>query len=475
MYGGTPQRNMVNSTAKNLSTNWSVEKGREQHVLWSVDLGSIAMGGPVVADGKVFVGTNNERPRDRGIQGDKGIVMCFRASDGKFLWQSVHDKLASGRIQDWPKEGIASSPAVEGKRLYYVSNRCELVCADTEPIKGLDRPQIHWRLDMIKELNVFPHNLAACSPLIVGDLVFAVTGNGVDEGHINLPAPKAPSFVAVDKHTGKLLWSDNSPGAKIMHGQWSNPAYTVVRGVPQVIFPGGDGWLRAFEPKTGKLLWKFDGNPKGSRYVLGGKSTRSDFVLATPVVWENQLYIGMGQDPEHDEGIGHFWCIDLVKATEKGKANKDHDVSPVNDDFDPRADVNRDSALAWHYGGLAPNDADRTYLFGRTLSTAAVHDGLAYIAELSGYFHCLDARTGKQYWEHNMETATWNSPYWADGKVLMGNDSGQVFIFTHGKEKKEPTVIETGAKYIRSTPVVADGVLYFMTETPTRLYAIGKR
>ena len=55
----------------------------------------------------------------------------------------------------------------------------------------------------------------------------------------------------------------------------------------------------------------------------------------------------------------------------------------------------------------------------------------------------------------------------------MGNDSGQVFVFTHGKEKKEPTIIETDAKYVRTTPVAANGVLYLLTETPTRLYAIG--
>ena len=46
---------------------------------------------------------------------------------------------------------------------------------------------------MIGELDVFPHNLAAGSPLLVGDLIFTVTGHGVDEGHVNIPSPRAPA------------------------------------------------------------------------------------------------------------------------------------------------------------------------------------------------------------------------------------------------------------------------------------------
>src|SRR5262249_20270063 len=162
--------------------------------------------------------------------------------------------------------------------LYYVSNRCELVCADTADGQPV------WKLDMMKELNVFPHNLAVCSPLVAGNLVFVVTGNGVDEGHLNVPSPEAPSFLSVEKKTGKVRWSSNRPtaalaealkqkekvnirklvdsGKLLMHGQWSNPVYAEPDGRPMIIFPGGDGWVYAFKPDTGELLWKFDCNPK---------------------------------------------------------------------------------------------------------------------------------------------------------------------------------------------------------------------
>jgi outer membrane protein assembly factor BamB len=424
-------------------------------------------------------------------------MMCFNEADGKFLWQAVHDKLPSGQVNDWPREGICSSPYVEGNRLYYVSNRCEVVCADTEGFldgkndgvqdekyKGERDADVVWRLDMMGELGVFPHNLATCSPLAVGDTLFLITSNGVDKDHINLPKPEAPSFLAVEKKTGKVKWKSNvttanllKPGADlkelsdkglvVMHGQWSNPVYAEVEGKGQIIFPGGDGWVYAFEPDSDKIIWKFDCNPKSAVYILGGEGTRNDFV-STPVVHDNRLYIGVGQDPEHDLGVGHFWCIDLVKATKVGG-----DVSPVNDNFDPKAGANKKSALAWHYGGVIdpPPEEGRTYRFGRTMSTAAVHDGLCYLGEQEGILHCLDAKTGEKYWEHDMEAATWSSPYWVDGKVYMGHDKRKVLIFEHGKGKKKLGEVNMGG-LVRATPTVVNGVLYVMTEN--KLYAIAR-
>ena len=204
MLGGSPARNFVNLVEKGIASTWTLNKdGTGKYVKWSVQLGSKAYGGPIICGGHIYVGTNNFVPREPEIKGDKGVLMCFNEADGKFLWQSVHDKLLTGRVNDWEFEGIASSPCVEGNRLWYVSNRCELVCASTDGLaagnRGVTDEKYHsktdadiiWRLDMIKDLGVFPHNLAVCSPLVIGDTVFVTTGNGVDEGHKKVPAPGA--------------------------------------------------------------------------------------------------------------------------------------------------------------------------------------------------------------------------------------------------------------------------------------------
>src|SRR5512146_959958 len=74
MWGGTPQRNMANTVEKGIPASWDIETGR--NVRWSAQLGSQSYGNPVVADGKVFVGTNNQAGRQPKAKGDKGVVMC---------------------------------------------------------------------------------------------------------------------------------------------------------------------------------------------------------------------------------------------------------------------------------------------------------------------------------------------------------------------------------------------------------------
>jgi outer membrane protein assembly factor BamB len=345
-----------------------------------------------------------------------------------------------------------------------------LICADTEGDPATKNAKIIWKLDMIGELKVFPHHKATCSPLIVGDLVYVVTGNGVAEDCVTIPSPNAPSFLAVDKKTGAVKWQDNSPGNRILESQWSSPVAAEIDGVTQVVFPGGDGWLYAFEAKKGDLLWKFDCNPKAAN-----RGDRNQF-MATPVIHENKLYIGVGQNPEHIKGVGHLWCIDIAKKPK----NKDKDLSPVNDNFDPKADVNKDSGLVWHYGGyINPKPATgRDYKFGRTLSTCAVHDGLLYTADFDGHFYCFDATTGKLNYEHDMKAEAWCSPYWVDGHVYMGNENGEVLVFKHGAKKEIVNTIDfTGnetfaAPRVRATPVACNGVLYVNTEGPCRLWAI---
>ncbi len=520
MFGGTPGRNMVNLIDKDIPGTFNPEKDAK----WRAQLGSRAYGGPTIAGGKIFCGTNNENPRNKRDRGkatdddpmgppiDKGILMCFDEKTGDFIWQAVHDKLPSGQVHDWPREGLCSTPIVEGDRVYYCTNRCTVVCADVngfangnqgiqdEVHKDKTDADIIWELDMIKDLNVFPHNMTASSPLIVGDLLFLTTANGVDEGHINLPSPEAPSFLCLSKKTGKVIWKSNAPGKAIMHGQWSNPAYGVIHGVPQVIFTGGDGWLHAFAPDTGAELWKFDANPKDSKYELGGKGTRSDFI-GTPVVYNDKVYIGTGQDPEHFEGIGHFWCID--------PGSKSGDISPelvtdVSKD-PPATKPNPNSAVVWHYGGNEKRQyAKRDYVFGRTMSSACIVDDICYISELAGYLHVLDAKTGKKYWQFDLKSAIWGSPYYVDGKIFIGNEDGDLFVFRHDPKPAELDEVEIASKQpdektagkklievrkevdkkykiakiemggpIRSTPIVANGVLYIMTENS--LIAIGKK
>ena len=138
MWGGTADRNMV-SNMTGLPTEWDVDTGT--NVAWVADLGSQSYGNPVVADGVVVVGTNNELLRDPEQGGDRGVLMAFRESDGQFLWQQTNRKLESGRANDWPFQGVASSPLVQNGRLFYVSNRGVVMSLDP---RGLPRRGKRW-------------------------------------------------------------------------------------------------------------------------------------------------------------------------------------------------------------------------------------------------------------------------------------------------------------------------------------------
>ncbi len=444
MWGGSPHRNMSSPSAASLPASWDVKT--KTNIKWKVDLGTTSYGNPVVADGKIFVGTNNGNPRNPAIQGDKGVLMCFRESAGEFLWQAVSDKLESGMSNDWPDQGVCSSPAVEGKRLYYVTNRGELVALDTEGFRdgrndgvqdekrtGPTDADVIWKLDMMKELGVYPHNMSNSSPVVWEDLVFVETSNGRDDSHEKVPSPKAPSFIAVNKNTGKVVWQDSSPGNDILHGQWSSPALAEVNGVMQAIFPGGNGWLYGFNARTGEQLWKFDLNPKDAVWP----KTKNDGI-ATPVFADGRVFMSVGQDPESGEGIGHMYAIDPTK----------------------RGDIT-DTGRVWHFGGIR-----------RSISTAAVAGGLVFISDFSGFLHCLDAQTGKEAWNFDTLAAVWGSPLVADGKVYLGDEDGDVVVLQAAREMKKLAEINMGNS-VYSTPVPANGVLYIMTRS--ELYAIANK
>jgi outer membrane protein assembly factor BamB len=458
MFGGTPERNMANVVDKSIATDWSVEEGKQKNIKWSASLGTYSYGGPVVAGGKVFVGTNNAVPRDpKNKSKDKAVLMAFNEADGKFLWQIVHDIPAQEVFSQVMNLGLLSTPTVDGQKIYYVTPSCEVICA------GIDEGKVLWHYDMMKELKVVPLHCGNCSPLVVGDRVYLMTGNGRNEDE-KVPSPKAPSFIALDKNDGKLVWQNNMPGENIIEGQWSNPTLATVGGNQQIIFPGGDAVLYSLEPDSGKLIWKFQ-SPRDKTKASDPK-IRQNYPISTAVVAGDRLYLGLAVYPDgpgSELRYSHFMCLDITKTG---------DVSPAS--LDPQAAASKNSALVWAYGGVIqpPPKKGRKVAFGKTLSTAAVHDGLVYISEENGYLHCLDARTGKKHWEYDFKSGIWGSPYYVDGKIYQGDSGGGVTIFEAGKKLKVVRQLDMDGN-LEGTPVVAMGVLYIATRS--KLYAIAEK
>ena len=479
VWGGNGSRNMVSSETKlalefdpgEMGDNEEVNLSSTKNVKWVAKLGSQAYGNVTIGNGYVFVGTNNESPRDPKKKGDRGVVLCLDEKTGDLKWQLVIPKLGAGKVSDWEYIGVCSSPAIDGDKVYVVTNRCEVVCLDIHGLsngndgpyqdeaeyvrpKGMSDPldekldaDILWMYDMRDELGVFPHNVTSSSALIVGDRVYVATSNGVDWSHTNIPSPLSPSWIALDKNTGELLGEDGSGASEnAMHAAWSSLTYGKIDGEEVLIWGGTDGFCYGYPTETkadedGYELflpkWKVDCNEKSYRVDQSGKKIPyatppgPSELIGTPVLYDGKVYCAIGQDPEHGDGVGRLSCIDA-------KSGK----------------------ILWKYTDV-----------GRTISTVSVMDDLVYIAEYAGLIHCLDAQTGEVYWTYDSFSRIWGSTLVVDGKVLLGNEDGDVLILDHGKKKPQVKTVNMGAP-VYSSPVVSNGVLYVATQT--HLYAIGK-
>ncbi len=483
MWGGSPSRNMV-SAGKNipdeiqpgkfLPKSETIDPKSTKNVRWVTKLGSQAYGTPVVAGGRVFVGTNNETPRDPKQTGDRGVLMCFDEKTGEFLWQLVVPKLGSGKVSDWEYVGICSSPAIEGDRGYVVTNRGEVVCFDVKgmadgnqgpfmdeakfsvhdgkPVEpGPKSADILWVSDIRTELGIFPHNISSCSPLIVGDKLYVATSNGVDWSHLNIPAPFAPALAVLDKATGKVVGEETSGVSKrVLHCSWSSASYTTVNGQNMIVWGGGDGWCYGYDPvpvmdKDGtpvlKELFRYDANPpeyrnKDGKPLKYATHDGPSELICTVVVRDGRAYMSIGQDPEHGDGIGMFSVIDLTgRGDLTGKA-------------------------VWTNKGI-----------GRTICTPSVTDDFIFQAEYSGNIHCFDRKTGKTLWTHATNSRIWSSTLVADGKLYCGTEDGELIVLAAGPEKKVLNKIEFYTP-IYGTPVIANDTLF--VATITHLYAIGR-
>ena len=512
-WGGNSMRNNT-PVGHNIPVEWDTgsfdrktgewDKDAAVNIKWVARVGSQTYGNPVVSGGRIYVGTNNGAGYIKRYPAkvDLGCLLCFNEADGKFLWQHSSPKLSTGRVHDWPLQGICCAPLVEGDKVWFVTSRGEVVCVDAQgfadnendgPVKDeefteANEADVIWKYDMMKQLGASQHNMCSCSVTAYGDILLVNTSNGVDESHINIPAPDAASFFALDKNTGEFLWGDASPGLNILHGQWSSPTVGVLGGVPQVIFAGGDGWVYSFKCDKGKdgkpeLLWKFDANPKESKWVLGGRGTRNN-IIATPVIYEGHVFVAVGQDPEHGEGVGHLWCIDPTKRGDvspelavhvdnRSESLPHKRLLAADKEKGEVAIDNPNSAVVWHYDKHDQND-DKEFDFEevmhRSCGTVAIKNDLLYISDFSGLLHCLDAKTGMVHWTYDMLAAAWGSPLIVEDKVYVGDEDGDVSVFKLSPEPHEPIAEINMGNSVYSTPIVANNVLYIANKT--HLFAI---
>ena len=446
--GRSPSVNTVLQTG-NPPVDWDTATGR--NIVWSVELGNETFGRPVVVGDAVYVGTDNARRMNPAYQEDAGVLVALHAKDGTFLWQDVAPPVERG-LREFLLPSTTSAPYVEGNRLFYVTAQCQLRCLDTQGFRdgennGQYRDEVFqdnaaadivWELDMCGRLGVFPHEATNSEVLPVGDLLMVSTSNGQNEGHTRVPSPRAPSLIAVDKRSGEVVWRASGPGGQVLHGQWSSPVAANVNGRTQVLFGGGDGWLRSYDPASGHEVWRFDGNPKDARWLPRPGVLSRGAIIASPVFADGRVFVAMGQSPGHGNGPS------LI-----------HAISPNG-----QGDVT-ESRLLWTSREV-----------GRVVGTPIAKDGLLYVGDLSGTIHCLDAATGAHVWKHETNEAIWGSLLLAGERLYVGNVEGSMTVLRAGRRKQLLGQIEMDAP-LYSPPALIGDALYLATAN--RLYLIAAK
>ncbi len=445
---------------------------------WELRLGTHQYAIPTVDRGLLYLGVNDGGVLRKGYRpSGGGAVLCVELATGRTLWTLPIPRLMEGRVAplhfDLWKCGVCSGPLVDGDRVYVLGNRGDMLCLDrrgqadgnggpfTDELAYMgvgaegapllpEDGDILWRFDLVRELDCAPHDTCAGTPLLVDGLLFINTCNGVDASHTRMVRPDAPTLVALDALTGRLVAKDGEGiGHRTLHGNWSSPGAGEVGGRTLVFQCGGDGLLYAFEvPTRGatdavqtlKLAWKADCNPPHYRQRDGqplpysawnrNRADGPSEPVGSPVCAAGRVYVAIGQSPLHGLGQGALTCFDAASG-----------------------------AVIW-----------RNETVGRTLATVALHDGVAYLPDGAGTLHALDAQSGQTLWTQALGGPVhYANALVADGKVYVGTERGDFWILRAGRDKAVLSTVRLPSPPI--TVAAADGRLLIPMQN--RLSAYG--
>ena len=378
-----------------------VKFGESEKVKWKTAIHGKAWSSPVVWGGQIWLTTANE-------EGTELSAVCVDRESGKVLRDDVLFHVATPQFCHKFNSYASPTPVIEEGRVYVTFGSPGTACLDTKTGAKL------WeRTDFV--CNHFRG--AGSSPIVWQDLLI-----------MNFDGSDAQFIVALDKKTGKTVWkvdrsidykdltADGKPEAD---GDWrkgfSTPHVAEVGGQP-VLFSSGAKAHYAYEPRTGKEIWRFE-------------ERESHSAAARPVVGLGMVFFATGF------GKGGLLA---VKLGGHGVLGED--------------------SVAWRLKKTVPNKPSVT-LVGDLLF--AVNDG--------GIAVCLDAKTGEVLWSERIGGNYSASPLYADGRLYAGNEEGKVVVFAADRTFKKLSENQLDGGFMAS-PAVAGKALILRSKT--HLYRI---
>ena len=168
-----------------------------------------------------------------GNTNDEETVWCVDAATGKEIWKHTYPCKAVFISKD--NAGSASTPTVDAKRVYTISQRGDMFCFEA------DTGKVVWSKKLKADYQArIPDHGYSCSPLVSEDLLIFEAG-----------AKDGGALIAVNKMTGELVWKK---GEGVVG--YSSPVPYVKDGKPRVAALMGDCVL-GLDARTGEQLWRF--------------------------------------------------------------------------------------------------------------------------------------------------------------------------------------------------------------------------
>ena len=319
--------------------------------------------------------------------GEKEVVVCYNAKTGAELWVHANEVRFTEAVAG---PGPRATPTFHEGKLYTLGAEGKLECLDAstgEPI---------WSHDIAEESGAkVPTWAFSASPLVANGLVSVFAGG-----------PDGKSVLAYHAATGSPAWTAGDG-----LNSYSSTQLVRLAGVDQIVVPSGEE-LTAFDPTTGKVLWKHEWPmPKGMpRCVQTAIIGDSDVLIGT----------GFGQGTRRLKVTkkGDAWAAEEVWTSTK--------INPYYNDF-----VVHDGSLYGFDGNfftcVSLEDGEnqwraRGYGSGQVLLLA--DQGLLLVLSEKGEVVLLKATPDKHTVLGKfaaLKGKTWNHPVIAGGKLFVRN------------------------------------------------------
>jgi len=395
------------SDEKGLPAKWT----KTENMAWVCPLPGPAAATPIISNGKVFISSTDEQNSDL-------LGLCIDAGSGKELWRK---KLAVAYCKVPRNNMASSSPAADGKQVYFLFGSGDLAALDYEG-------KVLWSRNLQKEYgNISIKYGYSSSPLLYEGRLYLL----IQRRHTAYRSPESTTLdsflLAVDTRTGENIWKQprKTDARDESFDAYSSPITFDNNNRREIVTIGGD-CIIGHDPSDGRELWRFDYNP------IKHDNWRQ---IPMPVPGEEFVY-GV-----RSRGNGIF----AVKAGGKGILSQEH--------------------IAWTFDGPTPDSGTPLYYEGHLYVLDDMGNGLS----------CLEAKTGQLKWHNKLGgNAPWRASLTAaDGKIYCMNETGLVVILEADPKKfKVISSIDFNEKPSHASIAIAGGHLFI--RTGRNLYCVGK-